>query len=92
MVARLHTLTEFGAALRQARLDAGLTQAELAARARVSRRWLGLLENGGRPGAELSKALAVVSALNLALSLEPAGEPTGVEAEILAILDSRTKH
>ena len=39
------------------------TQAELAARARVSTRWLSMFENGKTPGAELSKVLGVLATL-----------------------------
>ena len=48
-----------------ARRAAGLTQADLAAQARVSRRWLSMFENGKTPGAELSKVLAVLVVLDV---------------------------
>ncbi|MDR1236682.1 MAG: helix-turn-helix domain-containing protein [Propionibacteriaceae bacterium] len=59
----VRTVQQLGAAVRQARLDARLTQAELAERAGVSRRWLSMVENGQNRGAEftkVSKALAVL--------------------------------
>jgi transcriptional regulator with XRE-family HTH domain len=55
----------------QARRDAGLTQAQLAERAGVSRRWIGELEAGKRPGAELSLVMRTADALGLQLSLAP---------------------
>lgn len=48
-----------------ARRARGLTQAELAARARVSTRWLSLFENGKSPGADLSRVLGVLAALGV---------------------------
>lgn len=51
-----------------ARRSAGLTQAQLAASAGVSRRWLSMFENGRTPGAELSKVLAVLVVLEVDVS------------------------
>lgn len=48
-----------------ARRAQGLTQAELAAQARVSTRWLSLFENGKSPGADLSKVLGVLATLKV---------------------------
>ena len=55
----IRTPTELGAAVRQARRDLGLSQQELAARARVSRQWLSELE-GGKRTAELGLVLRVL--------------------------------
>jgi transcriptional regulator with XRE-family HTH domain len=75
MVKRLmKTPVSLGAALAQARIDAGLTQVELAAKAGVSRRWLGELEGGKRPGAELSLVMKTAAALGLQLELHPMPE------------------
>lgn len=52
-----------GAAVREWRLRSGLTQAELAERAGVSRAWLIRLEDG-HPRAELFRVLAIVRALH----------------------------
>jgi transcriptional regulator with XRE-family HTH domain len=49
------------------RRAAGLTQAELASRARVSTRWLSMFENGKTPGAEISKVLGVLATLGVDL-------------------------
>ncbi len=57
-----------GAAIREERLDQGLTQAQLASHARVSREWLSGVERGERAGAELSKILNVLSALKMDVS------------------------
>lgn len=63
-------------AVRQARKQRGLTQAQLAQRAGVGRDWLVRLEQGN-PRLELSKVLDTFTALGLSLSLEttPATEP-----------------
>lgn len=60
---RVRSVVQLGGAVRQARLDRGLTQAQLAAMAGVSRRWLVMLEQGVTRGAEytkISKTLAVL--------------------------------
>jgi len=57
-------MADAGAVVRGAREEAGLTQVELAARARVSREWLVAFENG-KPNANLRLALAVWQALGL---------------------------
>ncbi|WP_432563928.1 helix-turn-helix transcriptional regulator [Kineococcus sp. SYSU DK003] len=58
-----------GAALRERRERAGLTQARLAASAGVSRAFVIDLERGRRPRAELNRVLAVVRALQVAIAL-----------------------
>lgn len=58
-----------GAAIRARRRSRGWTQAELAGRATVSRRFVSELEAGERTGAELSRVLAVLRALDVAIGL-----------------------
>ena len=65
---RIPTCFVLGSAVRQARQDAGLTQAELAAQAGVSRPWLSQLENGKR-SVEVGKVLAVLAALDLYMDI-----------------------
>lgn len=67
----LTTVRDLGAAVRTARREAGLTQKDLAERARVPRQWVSRLETGTNPGAELRKVLDVFAALGLALDLVP---------------------
>ncbi|MCY4164252.1 MAG: helix-turn-helix domain-containing protein [bacterium] len=55
--------------LRRLRQEAGLTQAELAAKAGVSRRWVGRAEKG-HVGGELGNLMKVLRALGLKLVLE----------------------
>ena len=66
---RISTPHDLGAAVRDARTAANLTQAELAERAEVSREWLIGLERGTRPRAELTKILGVLAALDQPLRL-----------------------
>ncbi len=66
----IQTSKEFGAAVRQARKERGLSQVELAALAGVGRSWLSELENGKRT-VELGRALLVVSALDLEVIFVP---------------------
>lgn len=66
---RISTPHNLGAAVRDARTAAQLTQAELAERAGVSREWLIGLERGTRPRAELTKILGVLSALDQPIML-----------------------
>ena len=65
------TMGQLGMEVRRLRLAAGLTQAGLAQRAGVSRRWLGQLERG-HPRAEADKLMRVIRALGLSVRLEPA--------------------
>jgi HTH-type transcriptional regulator/antitoxin HipB len=59
-----------GQAIRQERLRQGLTQAQLAQKAQVSRAFVIGLEQATRPRAELMRVFQVLRALNLALSFE----------------------
>ncbi|HET8868714.1 MAG TPA: helix-turn-helix domain-containing protein, partial [Agrococcus sp.] len=53
------TERQLGAAIRQARTEAGLTQSELAELAGVSRALVSGVESASRPGAELQRVLAI---------------------------------
>jgi transcriptional regulator with XRE-family HTH domain len=65
---------DFGYALRSLREDASLTRAELAAKARVSLRWLADAE-AGKPTVELAKMLACYRALGYSFAIVPLGKP-----------------
>ena len=65
-----NTVGLLGAELRRLRTTAGLTQQQLADRAGVSRRWIGLCEKG-HPGAELGNLMRVMRALGLSARFEP---------------------
>ena len=64
------TVGHLGLELRRLRQEAGLTQAELAERAGVSRRWISQVERG-HERAEAGNLMRVVRALGLSLRLEP---------------------
>ena len=68
---RIRTEDDFGAVARQRRHDLGLSQADLAQRAGVTRQWLVRFERGNTE-VTLSKAFAVLRELDLLLSADPA--------------------
>lgn len=65
----MRTSQDVGLAVREARLNHGWTQAQLAERAGVGRDWLVRLEQG-HPRLELAKVLDTFTALGLSLSVE----------------------
>ena len=76
------TSVGFGAALYQRRVDLGLTQAEVAARAGVSRQWLIAAERG-KETAELGRMLRVLRVLNLGLEVVSAEDDAAFLAAVL---------
>jgi HTH-type transcriptional regulator / antitoxin HipB len=66
----INTLRALATAVRGRRLDLGLTQADVARRAAVSRQWLNEFERG-KPTAELRLAWRVLDALDLQITVEP---------------------
>lgn len=60
---------EVGYAIKDARAELGLTQAQLAEAAGISKRCLWSLELGQNPGVQLDKLLAVLRVLGLDLSI-----------------------
>lgn len=85
----IQTTAGFGSAIRQARLDRRMTQAELATKAGVGRPWLSELESGKRR-AELGRALMVLGALELAITLTPAPTPGPGQVDLRTILGEST--
>jgi predicted XRE-type DNA-binding protein len=67
--ARIRTSQELGAQIRLERHNRNLSQAELAARSGVSRRFIYQLENGSRDSFPLGKVLQVIRRLNLELQI-----------------------
>lgn len=61
------TLTKLSWVVRGLRLRRGLTQAELAQAARVSRQWLVSLETGPSRGIEVGRVMKVLDALNASI-------------------------
>ena len=70
----VQTVGQFGQEVRRLRESADLTQAELAERAGVSRRWLGRVERG-HTGAELDNVMRLTRALGLTLKFEELPQP-----------------
>jgi HTH-type transcriptional regulator / antitoxin HipB len=68
MSTRIGSSHDLAAAIRGRRQELGLSQAQLAARAQVSRAWVNAFESG-KPAAELRLVLAVVDALGLELQI-----------------------
>ena len=71
MTATITTVAELGVAIRTTRKTLGLAQDVLAAAAGVGPRFIVDLE-AGKPTVQLDKVLAVLSALGIALRLDPA--------------------
>jgi transcriptional regulator with XRE-family HTH domain len=67
-------LQELGHEIRRARIGRGLTQAQLATAARLSRTTLNQLENGLFPDLGVKKVLAILETLKLDLAVKPAAE------------------
>lgn len=63
------TPRDIGAAIKERRKQLGLGQAELAARAGVSRQWLIQVE-GGKPGVALGLVLRLLNILGMRLALD----------------------
>jgi transcriptional regulator with XRE-family HTH domain len=70
---RVNSIHDLAAAVRGRRLDLGVSQAELAARARVSRDWVNSFE-GGKPTVELILVLRIIEVLGLRLEVGDAAE------------------
>ena len=68
MATRIGSLRDLAAATRGRRQALGLSQAQLATRAHVSRAWVNAFESG-KPAAELRLVLAVLDALGLELQI-----------------------
>jgi HTH-type transcriptional regulator/antitoxin HipB len=76
MATQINSIRDLAAAARGRRLDLGLSQAELAARARVSRQWVNEFE-AGKPTAELGLVIRLLDALGLRLTLDERGDGRG---------------
>jgi HTH-type transcriptional regulator/antitoxin HipB len=73
---QINSLRDLAAAARGRRLSLGLSQAELAARARVSRPWISEFE-AGKPTAELGLVLRLLDALELDVNIAERGNAGG---------------
>lgn len=91
--APISSIRGVAALARGRRMELGLSQAELAERAGVSRQWVSGFESG-KPGAELRLVLALLDALGLRILIGEATEggraeiePAGGESDLDALLD-----
>jgi transcriptional regulator with XRE-family HTH domain len=73
-VAKISSILDLSSLVRGRRQALGLSQAELASRANVSRQWVSAFESG-RPGSELQLILRLLEALDLRLSVDPLDDP-----------------
>jgi len=80
---RIDSARDLGRFVRDQRRVAGWSQAVLAERAQVSRRWLSDLE-AGKPTAEVGLVFKVVAALSLVIDVQAAPVP---EIDLDAYLD-----
>jgi len=80
---RLDLPQDVGAALRRARKERHLTQAQVAEAVGVSRDWVNRVERGRAPRAELHLLLRCMDAVGLALFADKAPDPIDVR-EVLA--------
>jgi HTH-type transcriptional regulator/antitoxin HipB len=68
------SIRDVAVAVRGRRLGLGLSQADVAKRAHVSRQWIGEIESG-KPTAELQLVIRLLDALGLCLSLDDRDAP-----------------
>ena len=83
---RLVSIADIAAAVRGRRMDLGLSQGDLAARAGVSRKWINEFEAGGKATAELGHVLRVLEALGLAIHtgmIDPEPDGRGIDLDVI---------
>lgn len=83
----IRSIRDLAAVVRGRRTELGLSQAELAERTGVSRKWIYEFE-GGKPSAEFGLVLRVLDALDLALEVGAGARPaTGDTVDLDALLE-----
>lgn len=87
----VHTLRQLALTARRRRTALGLSQAQLAARAHVSRQWVSEFE-AGKATAELGLALRLLDALDLRLQVTSAEDPLPVEGDVIDLDDLLDAH
>lgn len=85
-------INDLGHAIRQARLARGLTQAQLASAAGLSRETLNLLESGLVRDLGVRKVLAVLQQLGLSLSIQRGGRPKRPDFVRMACTSASTSY
>jgi HTH-type transcriptional regulator/antitoxin HipB len=88
MATSIRSLRDLAATVRGRRHELGLSQAQLAERAHVSRAWVNAFESG-KPAVELHLVLAVVDALDLELQIgdRQDGSLRGATVDLDQLLD-----
>ncbi len=76
MPTKINSIRDLAAAARGRRLELGLSQSELATRARVSRQWIGEFESG-KPSAELGLVIRLLDAVGLRLNVDQVARSAG---------------
>lgn len=82
----ISTIRDVAAAVRGRRQTLGLTQADVARRARVSRQWISEFESG-KPTAELALVIRLLDALGLYFSLESRDATKGPQPPVVGTID-----
>ena len=80
------SIRDLAASCRARRQSLGLSQAELATRAGVSRSWLSEFESG-KPSAELGLVIRLLDALDLHLSISDPTKPTVPDTSTVVPVD-----
>lgn len=87
---KINSAGDLAAAVRGRRISLGLSQADLAARAGVSRPWLSKVE-AGKPTVEFGLVIRLLDTLGLSLDLAESGSregsPTAASVDLDALLD-----
>lgn len=79
---RIADTQDLGRYVRDRRNQLGLTQAQLAARAKVSRRWLSDLE-GGKETADIGLVLRTLHSLGVVLDLQPEDQTGRLDLDVV---------
>jgi HTH-type transcriptional regulator/antitoxin HipB len=84
------SLRDLAAVARGRRRELGLSQADLAARARVSRQWISAFESG-KASAEIGLVIRLLDALDLRLAVAEAAPSSGTSpVDLDALLDEQS--
>lgn len=82
----INSIRDVAAAVRGRRQTLGLSQADVARQARVSRQWISEFESG-KPTAELALVIRLLDALGLYLSVEPRDAGVGPQPPVVGTVD-----
>jgi HTH-type transcriptional regulator/antitoxin HipB len=78
MPSTINSIRDLAAAARGRRLELGLSQSDLATRARVSRQWISEFESG-KPSAEFGLVIRLLEALGLRLNVDELAASVGAD-------------